>query len=116
MFALVPIPVLWGTARNAAYGRGVSYCALCDGNFFRDQVVAVVGGGNSALEEALYLSRIASKLYLIHRREGFRAAKVYQDKIRAASDKIELVLDTVVTGFDGRRLVAGASSEKCQNR
>ena len=64
-------------------GRGVSYCALCDGNFFRDQVVAVVGGGNSALEEALYLSRIASKLYLIHRREGFRAAKVYQDKIRA---------------------------------
>ena len=88
-------------------GRGVSYCALCDGNFFRDQVVAVVGGGNSALEEALYLSRIASKLYLIHRREGFRAAKVYQDKIRAASDKIELVLDTVVTGLMGEDSLQG---------
>ncbi len=88
-------------------GRGVSYCALCDGNFFRDQVVAVVGGGNSALEEALYLSRIVKKLYLIHRREGFRAAKVYQDKVRAASDKIELVLDTVVTGLVGEEALQG---------
>lgn len=88
-------------------GRGVSYCALCDGNFFRDQVVAVVGGGNSALEEALYLSRIVKKLYLIHRREGFRAAKVYQDKVRAASDKIELVLDTVVTGLVGEEALHG---------
>ena len=93
-------------------GRGVSYCALCDGNFFRDQVVAVVGGGNSALEEALYLSRIASKLYLIHRREGFRAAKVYQDKIRAASDKIELVLDTVVTGLMGEDSLQGLHLKK----
>ena len=88
-------------------GRGVSYCALCDGNFFRDQVVAVVGGGNSALEEALYLSRIVKKLYLINRREGFRAAKVYQDKVRAASDKIELVLDTVVTGLVGEEALQG---------
>ena len=88
-------------------GRGVSYCALCDGNFFRDQVVAVIGGGNSALEEALYLSRIVSKLYLIHRREGFRAAQIYQDKIRAASDKIELVLDTVVTGLVGESDLKG---------
>ena len=88
-------------------GRGVSYCALCDGNFFRNQVVAVVGGGNSALEEALYLSRIVKKLYLIHRREGFRAAKVYQDKVRAASDKIELVLDTVVTGLVGEEALHG---------
>lgn len=88
-------------------GRGVSYCALCDGNFFRNQVVAVVGGGNSALEESLYLSRIASKLYLVHRREGFRAAKIYQDKIRAASDKIELVLDTVVTGLVGENALTG---------
>ena len=88
-------------------GRGVSYCALCDGNFFRDQVVAVVGGGNSALEEALYLSRIARKLYLIHRREGFRGAQVYQNKVRAASDKIELVLDTVVTGLIGENALEG---------
>ncbi len=88
-------------------GRGVSYCALCDGNFFRDQVVAVVGGGNSALEEALYLSRIVRKLYLIHRREGFRGAKIYQDKIREASDKIELVLDSVVTELLGEEFLGG---------
>ncbi len=88
-------------------GRGVSYCALCDGNFFRDQVVAVVGGGNSALEEALYLSRIVRKLYLIHRREGFRGAKIYQDKIREASDKIELVLDSVVTELLGEESLGG---------
>ena len=100
-------------------GRGVSYCALCDGNFFRNQIVAVVGGGNAALEEALYLSRIASKVYLIHRREGFRGAKVYQDKVHAASDRIELVLNSVVTGLEGegelkalvlKNIVSGESS------
>lgn len=97
-----------GLAREVQLtGRGVSYCALCDGNFFRDQVVAVVGGGNSALEEALYLSRIVRKLYLIHRREGFRGAKIYQDKIREASDTIELVLDTVVTELIGEEALQG---------
>ncbi len=82
-------------------GRGVSYCALCDGNFFRNQTVAVVGGGNAALEEAMYLSRIAAKVYLIHRRESFRAAKVYQDKIWANVDRIEPVLNTVVAEIVG---------------
>ncbi len=85
-------------------GRGVSYCALCDGNFFRDQTVAVVGGGNSALEEALYLSRIVKKLYLIHRRDAFRAAKIYQEKISSASN-IEILLDTVATRLEGENVL-----------
>lgn len=101
-------PQQLGLARERELtGRGISYCALCDGNFFRNQVVAVVGGGNAALEEALYLSRIASKVYLIHRRDGFRAAKVYQDKILAASDRIELILNTVVSGFEGESDLTG---------
>lgn len=87
-------------------GRGVSYCALCDGNFFRNQVVAVVGGGNSALEEALYLSRIAKKVYLVHRRDAFRGAQIYQDKLKAASN-IELVLNTVISGLLGDDALKG---------
>lgn len=71
-------------------GKGVSYCALCDGNFYRGLDVAIVGGGNSALEEALYLSRIVNKIYIIHRREGFRGAQIYLDKIRAVPEKSNL--------------------------
>ena len=82
-------------------GRGVSYCAVCDGNFFKDQVVAAVGGGNSALEEALYLAGLARKVYLIHRRAEFRADKVYIDKILSLSEKIVPITDTVVTGLHG---------------
>ena len=78
-------------------GRGVSYCALCDGNFFRNAPVAVVGGGNAALEESLYLAKLASKVYLIHRRDEFRGAKIYQDKLEAMPDKVELVRSSVVT-------------------
>lgn len=83
-------------------GKGVSYCALCDGNFFRGQEVAVVGGGNSALEEALYLSRLVSRLYLVHRRETFRAAKVLQDKVKA-SDTIVPVLNHVIAELEGEK-------------
>lgn len=61
-------------------GRGVSYCALCDGNFYKDKTVAVVGGGNSALEESLYLAKLVKKIHLIHRREDFRGMQCYQDK------------------------------------
>jgi len=85
-------------------GRGVSYCALCDGNFFRDQVVAVVGGGNSALEESLYLTRLVKHLYLIHRRDDFRAAKCYQDKC-FVHDKITTLRSTVVSEIVGENKV-----------
>ncbi|BDQ35996.1 thioredoxin reductase [Pseudodesulfovibrio nedwellii] len=81
-------------------GRGVSYCALCDGNFFRDRDVAVVGGGNSALEEALYLARLVNKVYLIHRREDFRGLQCYQDKC-FTHEKIEIIRNTVIDEIQG---------------
>ncbi len=84
-------------------GRGVSYCATCDGPFFRDQVVAVVGGGDSAVQEALFLTKFASKVYLIHRRDELRATKVLQKKA-FDNPSIEIVWDSVVdeiTGTDG---------------
>ena len=96
-------------------GRGVSACATCDGFFFRDQDVAVIGGGNTAVEEALYLSNLARKVYLVHRRDSLRAEKIMQDKLfeKAAAGKIELVWNHTVeevlgdeSGVTGMRLRA----------
>ncbi len=76
-------------------GRGVSYCAKCDGFFFQDRVVTVAGGGDTALEEALYLAKLASKVYLVHRRDSFRAGKILQERVRDSG--IELVLNSEIT-------------------
>jgi thioredoxin reductase (NADPH) len=81
-------------------GRGVSYCAVCDGAFFRDAHVAVVGGGNAAVEEAIYLTRYASKVSLIHRRDRLRADQVLADQVEK-DEKIEIIWDTVVDEIKG---------------
>lgn len=81
-------------------GRGVSYCAVCDGPFFRGQDVAVIGGGDSALEEAIYLTRFASRVFIIHRRDQFRATKILQDRV-AENSKITPVVNTVVKEIKG---------------
>lgn len=85
-------------------GMGVSYCATCDGAFFKEKQVAVVGGGDVALEDAIYLSRFCTKVYLIHRRDEFRGAKVLQDQVKS-TDNIEIIYDTVVNSINGTQSV-----------
>ncbi len=87
-------------------GRGVSYCAVCDAAFFQDEVVAVVGGGNSAVEEAIYLTKFASKVYIVHRRDKFRADKIVSDRA-LANPKIEPVWNCVVEEIFGDEMVQG---------
>jgi thioredoxin reductase (NADPH) len=96
-------------------GKGVSACATCDGFFFRDQDVAVIGGGNTAVEEALYLSNIARKVYLVHRRDKLRSEKILQDKLfaKAQAGKVELIWNHTVdevlgddSGVTGMRIRA----------
>lgn len=94
-------PVKLGIPGELEYaGKGVSYCAICDGHFFREQTIAVVGGGDAATEEADFLTRYASKVYLIHRREQLRASKILQERA-FANPKIEFIWNTVVDRIEG---------------
>ncbi len=81
-------------------GRGISYCATCDGNFYKGKVVAVNGGGNTAIEDAIYLSNICSKVYLIHRRDEFRASEVTVNELKG-KENVEFVLNSQITSLVG---------------
>lgn len=84
-------------------GRGVSYCAICDGPFFKNKHVVVIGGGDAAVEESLYLAQLASKVTIVHRRDQLRAYKHLQDKV-FANPKIEIIWDTVVDKIEGNQI------------
>jgi thioredoxin reductase (NADPH) len=111
--------VLGLEAEDELTGRGVHYCAHCDGRFYRGKTVAVVGGGNSAVEDALYLSRLAKKVILIHRRDSLRADKIYRDAILRASNVeflynsavISYIYDSKLTGVRVKDLSSDTESE-----
>ncbi len=93
-------------------GKGVSYCATCDGPLFKEQDIVVVGGGNSAVEEALFLTKFAKKVILIHRRDRLRAAKILQGRV-LANERIEFILDSVITEILGKE---GVNRVKVKNK
>lgn len=95
-------------------GKGVSYCATCDGAFFRNRTTAVIGGGDVALEDAIFLARSCKKVYVIHRRDEFRGAKILQQKLMAL-DNVEILWDSVVKEIQGDEVVTGAVVENTKN-
>ncbi len=95
-------------------GKGVSYCATCDGPFFKDKTVAVIGGGDSAVTEALYLSKFASSVKIIHRRSQLRASKIFEERAKA-EPKIGFIWDTVVTQIEGDGVVRQLTLKNTKN-
>ncbi|MBP3255360.1 MAG: thioredoxin-disulfide reductase [Clostridia bacterium] len=85
---------------KALTGKGISYCATCDGNFYKNKIVAVAGGGNTALEDAIYLSNIAEKVYLIHRRDEFRGEQKYVEELNK-KENVEFILNTNIVNLNG---------------
>lgn len=105
VFAMGASPRKSGLANeNELIGRGISYCAHCDGNFFRKKDVAVVGGGSTALQDALYLSGICNKVYLIHRRDEFRGEKALADKVKE-TENVEILYDSLLVAAVGKPLL-----------
>lgn len=104
-------------------GRGISYCATCDGMFYRKKTVVIVGGGNTAVADALFLSKICEKVYLVHRRNELRASKTYMDSLKQTeniefiwnSEVIEVMEDQVVTGIKIKNNIDGTVKEVCCN-
>ncbi len=90
------------------YGKGVSYCAICDGAFFKGEIIAVVGGGDAAVEEGIYLTKFGKKVYIIHRRDQLRAAKSIQEHA-FRNEKIEFIWDSIVTKVNGTNQVESLS-------
>lgn len=95
-------------------GSGVSYCATCDGAFYKDRTVAIVGGGNTAAEDALYLTRFCPKVYIIHRRDSMRATKVLQDAL-LNNEKVEFIWNSAVEGIRGEFGVEGIRVKNLKN-
>lgn len=101
-------------AENNFTGKGISYCATCDGNFYKNKIVAVIGGGNSALEDAVYLSNIASKVYLIHRRDKFRGELKYLDELYK-KENVEFILNSNVTNIIGDEKLKSIEIQDTEN-
>jgi thioredoxin reductase (NADPH) len=100
-----------GIGEDKFIGKGISFCATCDAPFFKDKIVVAIGGGDTAVQEAVFLTKFAKKVYLVHRRDKFRAEKILQERA-FENDKIEIIWDSVATGVEG---LFGVESVKIKN-